>query len=269
MSTYIGFKNLIESCTLSGSDPYQAGYELNNVKDRILGRYAKTNAFTVPFGSTSTVITISLPSIYSLWAVLGFINTNLKPAQQYKIETASDIGFSADYFSSGWITLPIDNPNPSQQKQNLFYVAPEGARHQFIRVSISGIMNGHFLKVGRIFVGEAIKFKQGISRGAELGYQNETIVQESLGGVEYFDEKPFRRKITFAIDYINNFDAYTMAVRLDEECGISKEVLLIADDGEVTFSNQRNFLGRFSQLSPIKTPYLNFNQKTFEILEIV
>lgn len=264
MSTYIGFNNLIESSSLHCTDTFVSGYPLNNIQDRILGRYAKTNLIT-----TFTIFTISLPSIYSNWAVLGVINTNFKPAQKYKIETASDIGFTTDLFSTGWLTLPTDNPNPSQQKQNIFFVAPIGARSQYIRIFIEAVPGGDNVKIGRVFVGDAIKFKQGLSRGTELAYQNETIVQESLGGVEYFDEKPFRRKFSFSIDYINNYDAYAMAARLDEECGISKEVLLIADDAEISFSNQRNFLGRFSQLSPLKTPYLNYNQKAFEIIEIV
>lgn len=264
MSTYIGFNNLIDDSTLSCAETFAAGYPLSNIKDRILGRYAKTNVIT-----WVSIFTITLPSVYSSWAVLGLINTNFKPSQKYKIETASDAGFTTDFFSTGWLTLPFGNPNPSQQRQNIFYVAPTTARSQYIKIYIEPVIGGDYVKIGRIFVGDAIKFKQGLSRGTELVYQNETTVQQALGGVEYFDEKPFRRKFSFSIDNISNYEAFALAARLDEECGISKEVLFIADDAEIEFSNQRNFLGRISQPSPLRTPYLGINQKAYEILEIV
>lgn len=254
----IGYGNKIDTATLSGG-AWRTGYELNNIKDRILKHVARSSNLTY----TNTLFDIDL-GVAQEFRIVALVATNLSFSGSYRIRLSDVAGsFSTPIYDSG--TLPL-----TYQYPNLIHVLPDGIGSRYLRIELFDFFNpAGYVQIARAFVGMSMSVKNGISRGSELGYISSTTVQESLGGVEYFDEKPLKRKYAFSIDYLTDDEAYSKALELDRVSDISKEVVIIPDSSDVLYQQKRNFIGRLSQLSPLKNPYLGMHQKAYEVLEIV
>lgn len=254
----IGYNNLIDDSVLSGG-LWRDGYALDNIKNRFLSYTARSATST--YGSTQFYINLGSSKPLKVVAVL---TTKLSAVGQYRIRFGDTPSFDPTIHDTGILPLSM------QSSPLLIYVIPNEITAQYIYVEIDGApISDDFIEIKRVFVGQAMSVKQGISRGAELGFISKTMVQESIGGVEYFDKKPLRRQYQFAIEHLTDDEAYNRVMELERLSDISEEVLLIPDSNDVLFGQKRNFLGRLSQLSPLKNPYLGMHQKGFDVIAIV
>ena len=254
----LGYGNKIDQATLSAG-AWRTGYERNNIKDRILQHIARSTNLTY----SNTYFDIDL-GVAQEFRIVALIATNLSFSGSYRIRLSDVAGsFAAPVYDSS--TLPL-----TYQYPNLIHVLPNGIGSRYLRIELFDSFNPFgYVQIARAFVGMAMSVSAGMARGAELTYVSATTVQESLGGVEYFDEKPLKRRHAFSIDYLTNDEAYNKVLELDRVSDISKEVIVIPDSSDVLFGQKRNFLGRLAQLSPLKNPYLGMHQKAFEVIEIV
>lgn len=254
----LGYNNLIDSATLSGGS-WHASYPLANLKSRVLAKKARSNNDL----AASTVINVDLGIARKVQA-FGAIASNLSATNAtIRLRGSNDSSFASSAYDSGLLATTVQTPDVT-----LAWDTPVTVRYW--RLEIADTLNtSGYLEIGRLFLGQALRAGDNYSKGAELGYQSRSTVVTSLGGVEYFDRVNNRRTFNFVFDWLTAPEAYQTVLEVQKLADITEEVLLLADHEDNSYRQQRHFLGRLSQLSPIKAPYLTVHQAGFEVVEIV
>jgi hypothetical protein len=254
----LGYNNLIDAATLSGGS-WNGALPLANLKSRYLSKVARS----ANDDAASTLVNIDLGSAKAVQA-FGAIKTNLSASgATYRLRGSTVSDFLTSVYDSGTVSANAHTPD-------LILGLPSPVTARYWRLELSDTANADgFIQIGRLFIGPALAPADNYSKGAELGYVSRTGVQQSLGGVDHFDIRAGRRLFTFALDWLTEAEAHNQALELQRLCDIHGEVLLIRDPADTTYNQQRHFLGRLQQLSPIKNPYLTNHQAGFEILEMI
>jgi hypothetical protein len=254
----LGYNNWVDAATLSGGS-WSGALPLANAQNRYLSKSARSsNAL-----AASTLINIDLGSAKAVQA-FGAIRTNLSASgATYRLRGATVSNFATSVYDSGTVSA-----NPHTPDLILGLPSPVSARYWRLELVDTSNAAG-YVQLGRLFIGPALAPADNYSKGAEIGYQSRTTVQQSLGGVDHFDIRAGRRLFTFALDWLTEAEAFNSVLELQRLCDIHGEVLLIRDPADTTYNQQRHFLGRLQQLTPIKNPYLTNHQAGFEVLEIV
>jgi len=213
--------------------------------------------------AASTLIDIDLGGAKAVQA-FGAIRTNISASgASYRLRGSTVSNFATSVYDSGTVSANAQTPD-------LIIGLPSAINARYWRLEITDTANAAgYVQIGRLFIGPALAPADNYSKGAELGYQSRTGVQQSLGGVDHFDIRAGRRLFAFALDWLTEAEAHDQALELQRICDVHGEVLLIRDPSDTTYNQQRHFLGRLQQLSPLKNPYLTIHQAGFEVLEIV
>jgi hypothetical protein len=251
----LGYNNLIDAAALSGGS-WNAALPLANLKSRYLAKVARSTTLYA-------VVDIDLGSAKAVQA-FGAIRTNISASgASYRLRGSTVSNFASSVYDSGALSANAQTPD-------LIVGLPSPVTARYWRFEVSDPTNAAgYIQIGRLFIGPALAPVDNYSKGAELGYQSRTGVQQSLGGVDHFDRRPGRRLFQFSLDWLTQAEAFNQALELQRLCDIHGEVLLIRDPADTTYNQQRHFLGRLQQLTPIKAPYLTLHQAGFEVLEIV
>jgi hypothetical protein len=254
----LGYNNMIDAATLSGGS-WEATLPLANLKSRYLSKVARS----ANDDAASTLINIDLGSAKPVQA-FGAIKTNISASgATYRLRLGNDNTFATSLYDSGTVSANAQSPD-------LVLGLASAVTARYGRLEIVDTSNAAgYVQIGRLFLGPALAPADNYSKGAELGYQSRTSVQQSLGGVDHFDVRPGRRLFEFALDWLTEAEAFNQALELQRICDIHGEVLLIRDPADTTYNQKRHFLGRMEQLSPIKNPYLTNHQAGFRVLEII
>jgi hypothetical protein len=254
----LGYKNLIDDALVTGGS-WLAALPVTNVQNRVLSKVARSTNDD----AASTLINIDLGSAQAVQA-FGAINTNISASgATYRLRGSNDNTFATSLYDTGTVSANAQTPD-------LILGLASAITARYARLEIIDTSNADgYIEIGRLFIGPALAPADNYSKGAEAGYQDRSGVQQSLGGIDYFDEKPVRRTFSFALDWLTVAEAYNQALELQRLCGITKEVLLIVDPADTTYNQKRHYLGRLQQLSPLKNPYLTNYQAGFEVLEII
>jgi hypothetical protein len=254
----LGYNNLIDAATLSGGG-WSTSLPLANLQSRYLSKVARSTNDD----AASTLINIDLGSAKPVQA-FGAIKTNISASgATYRLRLGNDNTFATSLYDSGTVSANAQTPD-------LILGLASAVTARYGRLEIVDTSNvDNYVQIGRLFLGPALAPADNYSKGAELGYQSRTNVQQSLGGVDHFDIRPGRRHFSFALDWLTEAEAHNQALELQRICDIHGEVLVIRDPADTTYNQKRHFLGRLGQLSPIKNPYLTLHQAGFEVLEIL
>jgi hypothetical protein len=262
----LGYNNLIDAAILSGGS-WEATLPLANLQDRAASAgapiYLSKVARSTNDDAASTLINIDLGSAKAVQA-FGAIKTNISVSgATYRLRLGTDNTFATTLYDSGTVSAAAQTPDLI-----LGLASPVTARYGRLEITDPSNADG-YVQIGRLFIGPALAPADNYSKGAELGYQPRTNVQQSLGGIDHFDARPGRRLFDFALDWLTEAEAFDRALELQRLCDIYGEVLLIRDPADTTYNQRRHFLGRLQQLSPIKNPYLTLHQAGFEVIEII
>jgi hypothetical protein len=262
----LGYNNLIDAATLSGGS-WEATLPLANLQDRasfqgapvLLSKVARST----DDAAASSLVNIDLGSAKSVQA-FGAIATNISAsAATYRLRGGSDNTFATSTYDSGTVSANAQTPD-------LILGLASAVTARYWRLEITDTANADgYIDIGRLFIGPSLAPADNYSKGAELGYQSNTKMQRSLGGVKYFDIRPGERLFEFALDWLTEPEAFNHVLELQRICDIHGEVLLIRDPADTTYNQQRHYLGHLEQLSPIKNPYLTNHQAGFRVLEII
>jgi hypothetical protein len=254
----LGYSNYIDSATLSGGS-WNASYPLANLKNRLLSKVARSTNDA----AASSLINIDLGSAKPVQA-FGAIKNNISASgATYRLRISNDNTFATSLYDSGTVSANAQTPD-------LILGLASPITGRYLRFEITDTLNAlNYVQIGRLFVGPSLAPADNYSKGAEIGYVSSTGVQQSLGGVDYFDKKPLRRLFSFQLDWLTNAEAHAQALELQRLSDISEEVLLIIDPADTTYNQKRHYLGRLQQISRLKNPYLTLYQAGFDVLEIV
>ena len=255
MALVLGYSNQIDTAGLSGGS-WHASYPLTNLQNRYLSQKARTvNAL-----AASSVINLDLGSAQSV-GVVALVAHNLTGSATVRIQGSSAADQSVALYDS--TALPAYTGTD-------YAMSFPAVSARYWRISISDTGNpAGYVQLGRVFIGWRFSPANNIDWNPKLAVESKTAVMESLGGPEYFDERPTRRLFTGQWSWLSDPEAYNFLLAIQRSHDVSREVYLIADDADTSYRGTTNFLARFRQLSPIEWPYLNSHSCGVELGELL
>jgi hypothetical protein len=280
----LAYGNLIDGANLY-SGAWQAALPLNNLKDRRLGRLARSAStalsdtrFDIDFGGTRLV------------RVVALVNHNLSAGALYRIQLSMVPDFATNVVDSGWKSvwptvypfgaLPWGAPNwwtakyPSDQIEaytaTLVFILSRSTNARYIRVELNDTTNADgFVEAGRAFAADGWQPVRNMVYGASLAWESRTEVQEALSGAEYFNVRTPVRVARFALDAMGEAEAMANAFEIQRAMGVDDELLFIWDPTDTAHALRRQFLCRMRTLSPIENPGPDRWKAPFEVKELL
>ena len=276
----IGYQNRIDEAVLSGGS-WQA--PLVNIQNRELQVKARSTNLL----PASTLIDIDLGA-YRVTSMLGVAAHNLSSDATYRVTAGTAAGLS-DVYDSGLIEawpavyatdeLEWEDDNfwdgRISEEDRIGYNAcltlqmpTVGA--QFLRLEIFDSTNpSGYVELGRIFIGRKFEPSRGFEVGALIGYVDESEIENSLQGVEYFREIQMHRVANLTAPVMNKNEAFSAVFEMQRKSGITKEVMIIGDPDDAAEQLRQSFIGRLQQVSPIVHTAYDLHSVGFEIKELI
>lgn len=251
----LGYDNQIDTATLSGGS-WSTAYPRANIQTRQLALQARTTNAQ----ATSSIIILDCGSAQNI-GTCGIINHNLQPTATVRIQGSTVSNFATTVYDSGAVTV-YDHSD--------YLVSFARTEARYWKISISDTTNPDgFIALGRLFVGWIFQPAINIAYTPSMGLESSTVVQETLGGQEFFDLRPNRRVFNASWDALTDAEAYGIWYLLQRGEDVSGEVLLIQDSADTTYRAQRNYLGRIRTLDAFENPYVDRHSAAFEISELL
>mgnify|MGYP001562811584 CR=1 FL=1 len=280
----IGFPNRIDSATLSGGS-WSATLPRANIQNKVLGKVARSSDAAL----ASTKFDMDLGAAKNI-RLISVINHNCSLASLIRIRGASDSGFTAVLYDSGWVDVwaPVysslvleweddnwwDGKYTDEQRagytSTFVQAMAANVLARYWRIEIDDTANAAgYVQIGRVFIGSAWQPVYGMDFGATLGWETKTAIQEALGGAEYFQRRTPYRVAQFQTNLMSIDEGLGNAFDIQRRAGIDAEVLWVQDPADTLHALRRRFLGRMRQLSPMLYPYANAHSTAFEIKELL
>lgn len=237
MTLVIGYGNLIDSATLSGTWTNTA-----NLKTRYLAQKASAGA--------GAYLDIDLGSAKAIGLVALVADT--LSGGTVTITAGATVG--AATFSTGALAV-----YSGQDFAHTF--TPQTYRYWRITVSAAG-------SVGRVFIGPRFRPGYGAGFGSTAQIESLTKVSETLGGMTFFDQRPNRRVWQGKLEWLTDAEGYAWQ-QIQRDQDVWGEAYLIEDDTDTTYRGLRNFYGRLRNLSAIEWPYATTRATALEIAELL
>lgn len=276
----VGFNNLANNCTLSGGS-WQGTLPLNNLKDRRLYKIARSTddsaastQFSVDFGSGKVISLFSLVKHnFSESATARLIASDLSDFSN----VIYDSGFNSVWPLVATVNLEWEDDNfwlgiPTQEQIDMFqgillWVVPNViARYWKVEIVDESNPDG-YLDLGRLFVSKDFTPIINASYGLGFSVVDKSTIEESLGGVEHYDEKVKVRSVDFSLDNLQQDEAFGQWYRMMLGQGNTGEVLFVYDHEDGKHTLDRSFLGRLERTNPLTTPYFDNWQSGATVIE--
>ncbi len=281
----LGWNNRTDSGTLSGGS-WLASLPLTNLQNRQVQKVARsTNAATA-----STQFTIDLGQARNI-GVIALVVHNISVSGKVRITASDTAGFTATYYTSGWIDawptgmipqalleweednfwLGTLSANARAGYQSPFiHLLPTAQNLQYWKVELDDTTNADgYVQIGRLFMSSVWTPSVNYAYGAGLGYTDPTAVDTSLSGAEFFDVRSRYRVFTFELQYILASEAYAYALELQRLSGNSGEVLVVPDNTDTVNQPYRSFVGRLLQMGEITQPEPSTFSTRFQVKELL
>lgn len=271
--------------TLSGGS-WLAARPLADLQQRSLSRVART----ANLATSSTQFDADLGRARNI-GLVGLLRHNCTTLAQFRVRAADTSAAlaSAPLFDSGWLDVWPTAYLPEQleweddnwwsgvisDEQRVGYPINllssfTLVKAQFWRVEFNDPTNAAgYLEFARVWFGPVWQPQRNMSRGYSLVYEARGEVEESLGGAEYFDEKPSRRVFRFALPALSDAEAFGTVLDLQRRLGVTGEIIVLPDIDDTARRHIREFYGRIRQLDPVTQAAFNLHGTGFEIQESI
>lgn len=276
-----GYRNRIDDTTLSGGS-WQA--PLTNIQTRRLAQKARSTDLL----SSSTYIDVEFEEP-KLIQVVSFHEHNFSVDARVRITAGSAPGL-ADIYDTGdyevwpaiWGTLSmhwtdyhfwsgkIDPETRKEYPSNLIHIVTKAVKTRYWRFYFIDPTNEFgYVELGRIFMGTLLKPMHNVIYGASLGWQDNSQIDTSMLGVEYYNEIKKTRVAEVNFDFCDRREALEGMFELQRQSGNTREVLFIGNTEDVSQMVRLGFLGRLSKMDAIKWSFLDLHSTGFEVKEIL
>lgn len=255
--------NLIDACTLTSSDTYTR--PLSKLQSRVLKDRAiatdLTHQFTVTLADNKPV------------GVVGLFGHNLSADASWRIRIYDDADglledsttinvWQAVYSSlelpwespSFWSGVPADDDRSRFTPQAIWLADKNWYAKKVVIDIIDENNEDSFVAIGRGFLSEVFQPEYNISYGVQWTFSDPTAIDEALDSTEYFEEKPQKREVTMAFDFLSETEAFSRMFRMRRDLGVSGEMLFFHQINIDATYPQRTMLARPSQIDPVAHP---------------
>jgi hypothetical protein len=274
------YPNRVPEATLTGGS---WGGTLDNVKTRYTSNLATSTDVT----TASTSMTVTYP-VDRFIKIVSLYNHNLTDQASYRIRLYD--GSDVPLYDSGtmevWPTLYV--PDQLEWEYDNFWTCrpseedvqyiPKVALHvldesvfckkMVIDMDDTGNLTGH-VTIGKVIACPKWQPVRNMIYGAALGWEDISTVTQSLGGVEFYSQRPKYRTASFRIDNLSEEDGTNKALGMQGQLGVSGEVFFVFDPDSPTLLHQRSFNGRLRTLSPLEHTALRRTGLNFELKEVI
>lgn len=284
-NVFLAWQNRTDEGTLSGGS-WQASLPLANLQNRQVQKVARSsNAL-----AASTQFVLDLGQARSI-GVLALVVHNISVTGSVRITASDSPAFSTLYYDSGavpvwpsgmvpqalleweddnfWLGTLSQNARAGFQSPYI-HILPSAVNMRYWKVEVIDTANPDgFVQIGRLFLAQGWRPGINYAFGAELGYQDPTLVETSLSGAEFFDVRSRYRAFGFELQFMTGAESYGYALELQRLAGISGEVLLVPDSDDAANMPRRAFVGRLQQLSTIPQVQPDAFRASFQIKELL
>jgi hypothetical protein len=281
----IAFQNRVDQAALSGGS-YIAGLPLSNLQNRRIKSVARSSDLSL--SSTQFTVDIGTGKFVRIVALVGH---NLSLSARYRLRGSSDVSFATSEYDSGWLDVwprvyqsaQIDwqalnwwtGRYLEEERQgytwNLPIVLPAQVNYRYWKMELDDAARTDvtYVDVGRVFIGGVWQPVVNMSEGAQLGWETNTQVQESLSGAEFFQRRTPYRVAQFELGWMLDDEAFGKAFDIFRRMGVDQEVFYIYDPSDTVQLLRRSFLGRFRRLSPIEIRNFLLRKTVLEVKELL
>lgn len=199
-----------------------------------------------------------------MWTTLEY-DSGLQPVfpEVYTEETETWDG-------GNFFDLTLSEEDREDLTATLIHVLPDSFTGVTFRLEVFDSLNPDgYLEAGRLFVGDGWQPVHNMAYGAQIGFEARSLVDESIGGTEFFDEREDFRVARFALPRTQEDEALATGFELLRRQSITKDVFYMWDTADTVHVLRRSFIGRLRQLSPIEADFVQNFAHQFEIKELI
>ena len=286
----ICWPNHADVSTLSGGS-WLPSLPLSNIKSRFKSQVARST----DLNEASLVINADLLRNRYITS-LALVGHNMSTSATIRVRFWSDAGMTACVYDSGYVevwprwydTLQLrwgdDNFWSGSVSQGQLETIPPIFLHvpfasslslasQSVRaVSFNAKDDGNtdgYVQIGRLYLAEDWTPVLNMSYGATIAWNDPSIVDTSLDGTEYYEERPKFRTITFTLDNMKYKEGINKSLLMTLDRGVTKDFLFVFDPSDPQLLQQRSFVGRLSQLSQLDHPTFGRTSMAFSLKEVI
>lgn len=286
----ICWPNHADVSTLSGGS-WLSSLPLSNAKSRFKSQVARSTDLS----EASLVINADLGKSRYITS-LAIINHNLSTSATVRVRYWSDSGMTACVYDSGYLEVwtrwydtlqlrwgdenfwngkitqaEIDATDPiflHIPLNTAYKSSPQSSRCISINIKDDNNTDG-YVQIGRLYLAEDWTPALNMSYGATIAWNDPSIVDTSLDGTEYYEERPKFRTVTFTLDNMKYTEGANKALQMTFDRGVTKDFLFVFDPSNRQLLQQRSFVGRLSQLSQLEHPTFGRNSMAFALKEVI
>lgn len=280
------WNNECDDATLSGGS-WDATLTLANLQDRQLQLTARSTNDDL----TSTIINADLGSDNPIIQSMVIVNHNLSiNTSLFRIRLSDDVTFATSDYDSGWLdvyeslfttnNLDWEDSNfwfgkillddLQGYSLNIIHLMPETYSNRYVRIEFDDTANTDgYIDLGRLMLAPIQALDINMEYGANIGWIDNSLVSESIGGAEYFDDRSKKRELKFTVGAMGKEESMQRMFELQRRKGTTGEIFVIPDSDDAENMFRESFLGRMTRLTPQTHQLINRYKTAFQIRELL
>jgi hypothetical protein len=280
----LGYPNRADECSLSGGS-WTKEAPLSMLLTRV---YSETAVSTdaSPASSQFDAACISQRPI----RIVAMAGHNLTGLARWRVRASNTPGsFSTPLYDSG--AVAVYPPAPFGQydwsdasfwsgtisaETRAYYpsvaliVLPAPVLAQYWRIELIDPGNpAGCIALGRLFLCPAWQPAYNVDYGLQWGHETTTTVEETHGGIPFFDEQPLARTLQFSLGWLSQAEVFGPGFDLVRRQGLTREVFLVFDPGDSVYCVQRSFPARLKALPSFVVASKAAHSATFQLKELI
>jgi hypothetical protein len=269
----LAYLNRADEAALSGGS-WLSTLPIDNMKSRVLTRVARSTNVTL--SSTKFDIALSQPRAVGVIALVGH---TLSVTAKVRITADTEATFTAPPYQTAWTDVWPGGVIPLSQleweddnfwlgtltpEQRAAFVTPfihvltTEQIFQYWRIEIDDALNvAGSVDVGRLFLSPAWAAAVNYDYGAGLEVGDKSVIDSSVSGVEYFEQRERKREMQFTLSNLTEEEFTGQALAMQRYAGKTGEILIIPDSDVPADFPVKAFLCRAMEYEKITHRFLN------------
>ena len=271
---------------ISGGAWQTGSLGLSNLRTPYLAEVARSVSLAPE--ATQFIVDLNEPSTIGGIA-LGACN--VQPTAEARFRAYRDTARTDQIFDSGRVSFPgvavdvatiewedmgfwsgvtkefVDNGKSS----SLIYLPPTPVQAQYWFIEIFDAFNpAGYIEVGRLFMGQ--RWSPSINYGYDgnsLDLLDVTGVEESRGGVRFYDQRPIRRSLSVSFDYLTEREVFQDVYRIAVRSGVSGQVVVVSSPDDPDSMRNEAFIATMRQLPSLRRPVFGRASTAFVFDEVL
>ncbi len=248
------------------SGSWSSSYPVSNLLNPSFASVARSanattaaTTFQFDFGRNHTMRVFAVP------------RHNLTQAGKFRFATFNSTPTTT--LDTGWInafpvTIPADDVGLYPMPLVFLTSTPIAVRYLSVLFDDTANPAG-YIELPRVVAAGGWFPTRNAAYGASLGFEDASVVQQGLGGAEYFDVRPKRRVARISLPSLPDAEAISSGLDLQARLGTTSQLFYIADPDDAANRHRRCFLARMRTLSPLESAVFGRTSQTIELSEVI